>query len=213
MKSLKPHYHRLTPSERLYQLDSPIIGLTGGIASGKSTVVKLMKSRGLKVIDADQLVKTIYQQDETKNFIQSNYPEAWHQGAIDFSKLRELFFQDAKTKQAIESHIYSKLPEAFKAAAPSLTEQRFYLYDVPLLYEKGLDSRFDLTIVVYAPREMQLARLLSRDNNELELANKILNQQMDIEEKKIKADFVIDNSAQLSSLAAEVDSLLLQILN
>jgi dephospho-CoA kinase len=213
MKSLKRHYQRLSPSDRLHQLDAPLIAITGGIASGKSTVVKLMESRGLKIIDADQLVKTIYQQSGTKKFIQSNFPEVWHSEAIDFLKLRELFFKDPKIKLAIESHIYCKLPEAFLAAAPPLTDQNFYLYDVPLLYEKGLASKVDQTIVVYTPRQVQLSRLLSRDGIDQELANNILDQQINIEEKKRKADFVINNSGPLNNLAAEVERVLLQLLD
>jgi len=212
MKSLKPKYIKLTPAERLYQLDKPLVALTGGIATGKSTVTKLLQERGLKIIDADQLVKSIYQFDETKKFIATHYPQVFAHNEIQFPKLRELFFRSTDVKKNIENFIYDRLPEAFQQATSSISNQDFYLYDVPLLFEKGLNTKVDLSLVVYAPEEVQLARLIDRDGSKKEIGKKILEQQMNIEEKKNKADYIIDNSKSLTELAAEVDNLLLHIL-
>ena len=82
----------------------------------------------------------------------------------------------------------------------------------PLLFERKLDPLTDVVIVVYAPRDIQRVRLIERDGNPPEIAERILNQQMDIEEKKKKADFTIDNSGTYEELAAEVNRLLLHIL-
>lgn len=212
MKSIKSQFIKLSPTERLYQLDRPLIALTGGIATGKSTVTKLLRERGLEIIDADKLVKDIYQLDETKRFIQAHYPEAFVHNEIHFPKLRELFFKSSDVKKNIERFIYDRLPEAFKEAASKITGQDFYFYDVPLLFEKKLNGKVDLNLVVYAPEKVQLARLIDRDGTKEEIGKKILEQQMNIEEKKIKADYVIDNSSSLAELAAEVDNLLLHVL-
>lgn len=209
---LKKNLIKLSPGERLYQYDKPIVALTGGIATGKSTVTKLLEKKGLTIIDADQLVKAIYATQESKDFIQKNYPSAWSHDEIDFKKLRELVFSDSNVKSNVEGYIYQRLPEAFKEATTKIKNQDFYVYDVPLLFERALETKVDLTILVYAPRNVQLARLIDRDGSTEEIGNKILDQQIDIEEKKEKSDLVIDNSGSMIELAAEVDNLLLQIL-
>lgn len=213
MKALKPQLIKLAPNQRLYHYDRPIVALTGGIATGKSTVSQLLIKRGFKIIDADQLVKDIYKTAEARQFIKEHYPEAWEHNEISFPRLRELFFQDPKVKKEIEAFIYSRLPQAFKAATLQLKDQGFYLYDVPLLFERNLQNLVDLTIVVYVPSTVQLQRLIERDKISPEAAKRILQAQMDIEEKKNKADLVIKNSGTLEELAAEVDKLLLQILD
>ena len=212
MIRLKKKFAKLAPAQRLYQYEKPVVALTGGIATGKSTVSKLFKARGLQIIDADQLVKEIYATEEAKAFISSNFPDCVSQKEINFKTLRELVFSDQDVKAKVEGFIYARLPEAFRKAALEIKDQDFYLYDVPLLFERKLDPLVDLAIVVYAPRKIQLARLIDRDGSKEEIANKILNQQMDIEDKKLKADFTINNSGSMVELAAEVDQLLLQIL-
>lgn len=208
---LKQKFIKLSETQRLYGLDKPIIGLTGGIATGKSTVTKLLEAQGLVVLDADRLVKSIYQTQEAKDFIKTTFPEAWINNEINFQKLRELFFHHPKTKEAVEGFIYARLPKAFADAAAQNTKQPFHIYDVPLLFEKGLDQKMDLSVLVYAPRKIQRARLMDRDGHVEDMAEKILGHQMDIEDKKLKADFVINNSAGMDELAAEVKQLLLQI--
>jgi len=212
MKNLKEKFIKLEPGFRLYNYDKPIIALTGGIATGKSTVTKLLEQKGLKVIDADALVKSIYQKQETKDLIRTTFSDVWVNNEINFPKLRELVFQNPKVKELIEGFIYARLPEAFREATAKITNQDFYIYDVPLLFERNLDTKVDLKLVVYAPRSVQLARLIDRDGSKEEIGNKILDAQMDIEEKKEKADFVISNSGSVAELAAEVDQLLQQIL-
>jgi dephospho-CoA kinase len=212
MKKLKDEFKKLDPSLRLYGFQKPIIGLTGGIATGKSTVTRLLKERGLEVIDADQLVKSVYASDEAKDFIRSQFPEAW-KDEIDFKILREIVFGAPGPKKIVEEFIYARLHDAFKKAAADIKDQDFYLYDVPLLFERGLDKKVDLKIVVYAPRDIQLKRLVKRDKSPIEVAESILDHQLDIEEKKKKADFVINNDGFIEDLAAEVNKLLLRLLN
>jgi dephospho-CoA kinase len=213
MRTLKAQFNTLTPSQRLYQLDRPIIALTGGIATGKSTVTKILIQRGIKIIDADALVKNIYQRDEAKEFIKNNVPQAWVHQEISFPKLREIFFKDGEVKKAVEIFIYNLLPQAFLEATQLITDQNYYFYDVPLLFEKALDTKVDVSLVVYAPAKVQIARLMNRDGHLEDMAKNILTHQMDIEEKKLNADLVIDNSRSLTELAAEVDQVLLQLFN
>lgn len=209
--NLKTSFITKTKEQRLYQMEKPVIGLTGGIASGKSTVSKMLISKGLKVIDADQLVKSIYQSKEAKDYIKNHYPKAWINEAIDFKELRKLFFQDQNIKSDIERFIYQRLPQAFLTACQESRDQDFIIYDVPLLFEKGLDKLVDASVLVYSPKEIQRQRLMDRDGHLEEMADQILAHQMPIDEKKQKADLIIDNSGSLEELAAEVEHFLQQV--
>ena len=212
MKSLKPDFIELSPEKRLYGLEKPIVALTGGIATGKSTVTKILEKKGFSVIDADLLIKKIYQKNETKEFIKLNYPAVWQNNEINFKDLRQLFFKDQKIKAKIEAFLYIHLSASFKEEAARIQSQNFFIYDVPLLFEKELQSKVDVSVLVYAPRTIQRARLIDRDGHVEVMANTILDSQIDIEEKKIKADFIIDNSNTLVELVAEVELFLNQIL-
>jgi dephospho-CoA kinase len=210
---LKIEYQRLTPEKRLYQSDIPVIGLTGGIASGKSSVARLLEMKGFTIISADKLVKNIYQWPESITFIQTNFPDFMRNGEIDFKKLREKVFQDEKTKKLIESYIYQRLPEAYLDELKLHSDPSVIIYDVPLLFERGMEKLFDLVLVVYTPRSDQLERLKIRDHISTELAEKMLNQQMDIEDKKNKADVVLMNILSEKELAHETESFVNQYFN
>ncbi len=208
---LRAEWKKLTPEVRLHTLGVPIIGLTGGIATGKSTVAELLIKRGLPVINADHLVKGIYAKEDTKDFIRRNYPDVILADEIDFKKLREKVFTDPQVKEEIETHIYARLKNAFSEAYRKLGEPEFVVYDVPLLFEKKLDSVVDMKVLVYAPESIQRKRLMSRDGHEETIARTIMASQLNIEDKKSRADFVIDNSSTLTELAREVDNFLRQI--
>ena len=209
---LKKEYHKLKSEDRLYQTKIPVIGLTGGIATGKSTVATILKSEGFSVIDADQLVKDIYKMKSTRDFIETKYPDVIVSNEIDFGRLREKFFTDKTVKLEIETLIYAKLPEAWATEVVKHKDSTLLIYDVPLLFEKALEKYFDVTVLVYAPQELQRERLIERDEISEELAEGILNHQMNIEDKKLKADFIIENDGDIEKLGAEVEDFLLQII-
>ncbi len=211
MKKLRDEYRKLNATNRLYHLDRPILGLTGGIATGKSSVTRLLEARGIAVIDADKLVKEIYAGDEAREFVRTSLPTAW-EGGINFRKLRELVFSDPAIKAQVEGFIYERLPAVFGQASRRVTGQDFYVYDVPLLFERKLEPLMDTTVVVYTPRELQRTRLIQRDGLDDEAAERILNQQLDIEEKKRRADILIDNSGSEAELAVKLDSCLSRLL-
>lgn len=209
---LKEKFIKLNSENRLYNLNVPIIGLTGGIASGKSTVGQILINLGLHVINADHLVKNVYSLPETLKVIKERYPSVIQNESISFPLLREKFFSDHEVKKDIESIIYQKLPNAFIDAFQKFSNPQFIIYDVPLLYEKKMQEKFDLTVLVYAPRQLQRDRLMIRDGHHEEMADNILNQQMDIEDKRLKADFIISNQFSETELTEEVKQFLRQIL-
>ena len=200
--------NRLSKNQRLYQLDVPVIGLTGGIATGKTTVSHKLQEEGFAVINADHLVKDIYALPETFEFIRSEFPDVIKNEQIQFPLLRQFVFANSENKVKIENFIYARLAQAFNAAFNKFDHPQMIIYDVPLLFEKSLQPLFDMTVLVYAPREIQRTRLMKRDNVLEEMAETMLKSQMDIEEKKAKADFIIDNSKSESELAKEINRLL-----
>ncbi len=208
MKELKPELIKLSKADRLYQVEHPVIGLTGGIATGKSTVAKLFEEFGIPVISADALVKEVYKMPEALIFVEKHWPSTIEKKTIRFDLLRKVAFSDDKNRELIEGFIYSKMKLAFDKFYSSLGNPRLLVYDVPLLFEKNLAPKVDLSICVYTSREIQTKRLLLRDSIDIELAKKILNAQMDIEEKRKAADFQINNSGNLDDLKKEFENCL-----
>lgn len=190
---LKPQFIKLTPETRLYQLPSPIIAITGGIATGKSSFCKILKSKyQFDIIDADQLVKDIYQRDDIKLQIKNWAPEAVIDNKVEFATLRSLFFSKPELQKKIEQLIYQNLPQVFIQKTQK-NKNTVILYDIPLLFERQLQSFFDLTVLIYAPRNMQIKRVQQRDQTSIEVIDKILDKQIDIELKKKLADHIVLN--------------------
>ncbi|EQC47135.1 dephospho-CoA kinase [Bacteriovorax sp. Seq25_V] len=197
-------FQKLNPSERLYNIPCPVIGLTGGIATGKSSASKILEEMGVSVICADKLVKAVYQKQKTKDYLSKHHPHVLTDSGIDFKQLRELFFSDDTIKSSIEALIYSQMPDAFITAFNQFNNPDFIVYDVPLLFEKGLDKLVDLKALVYAPQDAQIARLTARDNIDEKLARNIISKQIDIEKKKELSDIVIKNVGTLEDLKKEI---------
>ena len=200
MKKLANKWITKNTSNRLYNIPVPILGLTGGIATGKTTVAQMFRDENIPVIDADRLVKAIYQKKESFDFVNKHFVEAIIDEAIHFKTLRELAFKTRDNQVKLETFIYAQMPHAFKEAYLGFGAHKYIVYDVPLLFEKGLYTQTDLSVCVYSPRSIQLERLMKRDNINNELAENILTKQMDIEEKKKRADLFIENIGTYTDL-------------
>jgi dephospho-CoA kinase len=204
---LKPEFIRLKANNRLYSVNTPIVALTGGIATGKSTVARILRSKGMDIIDADQLIHQIYKRSETIEFLKGLAPQVLsHQSTgteIDFAALRKIFFSNPQIKQNILSFLYPRMESEFLAAAKKNNHQ-VIIYDIPLLFERSLESLVDYVVCVYCPRTLQSARLSARDHSSPELIEQILNQQIDIEIKRQRSQYVILNSENLENLQLEV---------
>lgn len=203
---LKPIKEKLSPAQRLYQQEVPIIGLTGGIGSGKSTVATKLKERGHPLICADELVKQVYEHPNTLEFIDQLCPEVLlDQKQIDFSKLRRLAFSAPNILSQIENFIYQRLPSAFEKGLQELNRPSYLIYDVPLLFEKDLASQVDQVVSVYCTRKTQKQRAMQRDHSDEKTIESILDKQVSIENKKDMSNWVINNTADFAHLETEVD--------
>jgi len=205
---LKDKFIKLNKADRLYELDIPIIALTGGIATGKSTAAQFFLQKGIPLLDADKLVKIVYQKEAVKEYLQKKFPQVIEGNSINFKSLRSLFFSDLEVKKEIENLIYSYLPEVFRQELERLESPSFVLYDIPLLFEKNLEHKFDVNILVYATPEIQIQRLMSRDQHTREEAVNIISHQISIDEKKKRADFILDNGKDPRFLEDQIVALI-----
>ncbi|MGG4350287.1 dephospho-CoA kinase [Bacillus licheniformis] len=190
-----------------------VIGLTGGIASGKSTVAQMFQQCGITVVDADVIAKEAVEQGmPAYQKIAETFGEGvlLETGDIDRRKLGEIVFANEEKRLQLNAIVH---PEVRKLMIKQRDEairagERFVVLDIPLLYESGLEHLTDKVIVVWVPMELQLERLMKRNRlNKDEALNRIHAQQS-LDEKKKRADAVIDNSGSLKDTEAQLHQLL-----
>jgi dephospho-CoA kinase len=210
--SFKESIPLLNQTQRMHGLNCPIIGLTGGIATGKSTVARIFIEKGFNLISADLLVKKIYQRKEVIEFIKENWPDVFEGESINFKLLRNVAFSNIENRTKIEELIYSHLKEQFLEEYNEFTDPRLVIYDVPLLYEKRLNELIDYNIVVYSEEETQIERLMKRDHVSKDEALLALSNQMNIEKKKSLCDYLIVNSTTIDALTTEVELFITKVL-
>lgn len=203
-KQLMTAYQPLLPEQRLHKIPTPIVAITGGIASGKSTVVKQLQQLGQQVLSADHLIKEIYLLDEIILFIRNNKPSVFEKEKINFASLRNETFNDATFKLQLETLLYSKLPEVFWLNYKKLTPATFFFYEVPLLFEKKLQHLVDIIVLLQTNEELQLERMSKRDPSTLDTNKKILQAQLPFEMKKHAAHFILNNNGNEEELTTQV---------
>jgi dephospho-CoA kinase len=186
-----------------------LIGLTGNIGSGKSTVAQLLSERGATIIDADVLSRRAV---EVGTAAYRSIAERWGtsilapDGAIDRSALRRIVFSEPKQLEQLNKIVHPAV-ERMRVALVEQARQRgdrVVVCDIPLLFEKKMTGRFDRILLVDAPRPVRLERLVrERGLRETEAMDMIV-AQMPAELKRARADFVIDNDDTLTELDRRV---------
>ena len=144
-----------------------ILGLTGGIACGKTTISNIFKQLGVKVIDADKVAREVIELPEIVNQIKKNYgDEVFINGKLDRKKLREIIFNDKEKIMKLNSIIHPKVIDIFKEEYnKNKFSDEIIVFDIPLLFEVGLEKYCNKTIVVYVNEEIQIKRLIERHNS------------------------------------------------
>lgn len=181
------------------------IGLTGGIATGKSTVSRLLESLGCPVVDADQISHQLTRFGEI-GYIQT----VSHFGSeilsenqdIDRKKLSQIIFQDLTKKQELENILHPLIQEKVQTLKNKYEKEGFELcvYDVPLLFEKKLQSQFDAVATVWCEPHIQIQRLIFRNTlSQTEALQRIRNQ-LPLAAKISQSKYCIDNSGSEKSL-------------
>jgi dephospho-CoA kinase len=187
------------------------IGLTGNIASGKSTVAKMFEELGCYTIDADEISRIVMRKGETAYFgLVKEFSEKIldKEGNIDRGKLKGIVFNNPQKKELLEKIVHPAILNYEKKLVSNIKgkdDKAIILTQAALIIEKGTYRRFDAIMVVYVDEKTQFERLLKRDEIDVELAKKIIKSQMPVEEKIKYADFIIDNSRDISYTKAEVE--------
>jgi dephospho-CoA kinase len=197
------------------RLPSPVllsVALTGNIASGKSSVAHRLASHGATIIDADVLAREVV---EPGSPALAEIRARWggdvlrDDGSLDRQAMRRIVFDDAGEREALNAIVHPRV----EARRRELLEEarargeRLVISDIPLLFEKGLETRFDLIVLVDAPRDVRRARLMTVRGLSGADADRMLDAQLPSESKRARADIVIDNVGTLDELATRADAL------
>ncbi|MBA1438008.1 MAG: dephospho-CoA kinase [Epsilonproteobacteria bacterium] len=181
------------------------IALTGGIATGKSTVASLLALNGMRVIDADTISHQIL--DASSGWVAdvfgSEYVSA--NNKVDRTKLGAYIFSHPEAKKTLEEYLHPKIKAEIKKQSHKQDQFEFpYLIDIPLFFENG-NYPIKESVVVYTPSDIQVERFMKRNGFSKEESLRRIASQMDIDAKKAKATWVIDNSKDLKHLQNEVE--------
>jgi dephospho-CoA kinase len=190
-----------------------IIGLTGSIGMGKSTVSRQFAALGAKVANADDFVHQLMEKDDVISEISEVFPNAIIDKKIDRKILGKIVFADETKRKILEKILHPKvveLEEKFVKKQQKLGAKLVVL-DIPLLFETGADARVDYAVVVSAPKDVQRRRVLARAGMSAEKFERILKTQMPDLEKKKRADFIIPTGLGKSYSFREVRRVYLSI--
>ena len=196
---------------------SKIYGLTGGIAAGKSTILDFFQTAGCKVYDADLVAREVVEPGTIglKKIAEQFGPEVIQaNGTLDRAKLGSIVFGhpeelkklDQITRPIIKKEILKTISEVKNSS-----EKTIGIFEIQLLFEGDYQKYFDGVITIYVNPKVQLHRLMKRNNLTKKVALDRINSQMAMDKKRDRADFVIDNSGDLTHLADEFDRLIVQL--
>jgi dephospho-CoA kinase len=187
-----------------------LIGVTGGIATGKSTVDRLLAARGASVIDADELAREVVRPGEPAlGEVAARFGRGvlLPDGSLDRSGLGAIVFANPEARRDLERITHPRIAELMgeRIAAALAGPAPLVAVDIPLLFENSREAMFEGVLLVYAPPEVQLRRLRERNGLDAAAALQRLAAQLPIDEKRDRATWIIDNSDGLEATSRAVD--------
>jgi dephospho-CoA kinase len=187
-----------------------IVGLTGSIGMGKSTAAAHLQARGLPVFDADAEVHRLYAGGKAVELVERAFPGTTASGAIDRAKLSAVLLAQPQRFGELEAIVHPLVRDAERAFLRDAKEHgaRIAVLEIPLLFETGADELVDVSVVVSANPEVQRDRLLKRQGLTKDKLDKLLARQLPDAEKRRRADFVVDTSANVEASRAELDAVI-----
>ncbi|MBA4601633.1 dephospho-CoA kinase [Thermoactinomyces mirandus] len=190
-----------------------LLGLTGSIATGKSTVSAMLRQKGAYVIDADQAAREAVEpgSEGLKRIVDHFGAEMLDdEGRLDRARLGAVIFQDPWKRKKLNRLLHPLIMQTMQSQTDKIrkrVKQGLIIWDVPLLIEENLTPLVEAVILVYVPKEIQLERLMKRNALSKKEALGRIEAQMDIEEKRKFANYIIDNRGTLSDTERQVDQL------
>ena len=185
-----------------------VVGLTGGIGSGKSLAAQFFAELGALVIDADQLARDAIERGSEgfDELIATFGDSILHNGLVDRRALGELVFRDAQAKKKLEANIHPIVRKEFEEAVASLENDQILIYEIPLLFETKAMERFDYIVTVEADMQLRKERLLKKGLRNSEIESRIA-AQASREERESIADQVFENDGSEDELLRSVENL------
>ncbi|ARW20053.1 dephospho-CoA kinase [Pediococcus pentosaceus] len=183
-----------------------IVGLTGGIAMGKTTISQFLKSKAIPVVDADQIAHEILTVDEVKVKLMDTFGESIldKNQNIDRRKLGPIVFNDQRQLEKLNIIVQPYIRTEIVRQLDNFSASKVVVLDAPVLFEQGYEKMVDYLMVIKTSAQIQVERLMQRDSlNEID-AQKRIQAQMPIEEKVKKADIVIDTSGTIEETRSQV---------
>lgn len=191
-----------------------IIGLTGSIGMGKSTVAAMFEGAGVPIFDADAAVRAMQGPDgELNQAIEEAFPGSTGPQGVDREALGKIVFADKQKLAALEGIVHPAVGQKRAQFMADNADARLILFDIPLLFEGGGHANVDTVVVVSAPAEIQRERVLARPGMTAEKFEHILGLQTPDAEKRERADYVIDTGKTIAETQAQVDELVKHLLN
>ncbi len=191
-----------------------LVGLTGGIAAGKSTVAKRWVEQGGFEIDADQLAREVVEPGSSgaAQILETFGAEVFQDnGALDRGKLGAIVFGDASLRKALESIVHPLVKSRAQQLVAGLPANTIAIYNVPLLVEASVDLPFDMVVTVEAPAKEQIARLVKHRGMSVAEAEKRVSSQASPAQRANAADVILNSNQDLPLLLKDADSLWLRI--
>jgi len=193
-----------------------IYGLTGGIGSGKSAAAAIFEDHGIPVVSADELSRIVVTPgSEGLAAVVAAFGEGvlTPDGELDRRKLGALVFKDPAQRARLEGILHPRIRDSFQdvLAALAATGQHLVVYEVPLLFENNLEKQMKAVILVSAPEEQRIARVMARDRLAAEDVRARMAAQMDDQSRRSRAQFVLENDGDLEHLRRQIEALLARI--
>ncbi len=200
-------------TDNVAQQDGPqIIGLTGSIGMGKSTVAAMFADHNVPVFDADAQVRLMQGPDgELLDQIEAAFPGSTGPEGVKRDQLGRLVFGNREALARLEAIIHPAVAQKRAQFLQDHGHKDLILFDIPLLFENGGDKSVDIIVVVSAPAEVQRERVLARKDMSEEKFNHILGLQLDDAQKRARADHIIDTGVSLEETKAQVARLIGQL--
>lgn len=189
------------------------LGLTGGIGSGKSTVSRILRTKGIPIIDADKIARDIFViHPELLDEIRKEFGEEFfdEDGNLLRRKLGNLIFSDDSKRKKLESMTVPVIIDEINKRINDLENRnrKMCIIDAPTLIESGFYKHVDKVILVYVDLNTQMERIMRRDGFSISEAESRIKAQMTLDDKKKYADYIIDNTRDLSYLKTQVEKIL-----
>ena len=199
-----------------------VIGLTGGIGTGKSTVSQILRNKGFSVIDLDVISHKVIEfpsvvEKIVKNFgkevLENNENNNDGNRTVSREKLGKIIFSDREKRFTLNSIMHPEIlrimqKKILECKSKNEKENKIIFVEIQLLFEVQWEKEFDYILLVAAKRDIQIRRVLERDKRSEKEAWDIINSQMSLDEKRGKSDFVIENDGNIDDLNRKVDKFL-----